>query len=343
MKHFIHFTARVSTLAITLSLFVAACGGKQTVASKSAEAFREAQQKGTPVGGDGHGGHSAGEGATESAGGPVTMAGMDHSKMDMSGQKSMAGMDHSKMNMGGQKSMAGVDHSKMNMGGQKSMAGMDHSKMDMSGKKSMAGMDHSKMDMGGQKSMAGMHHSKMDMSGQKSMAGMDHSKMSMAADGGMAGMQHGSSGSAEIRVPTTNGEMQRLRPADTLNVDLFDAPVSISVAEAMKTPQGESGDSSEPAMSGHAQHGMTEPAPAGPASPHQTGTPGPEMDHSQHSQPAAVAKPKPRKQTTSRPKGAPAAATVYACPMHPEVTSDKAGSCPKCGMALTKQIKRTTR
>ena len=27
-------------------------------------------------------------------------------------------------------------------------------------------------------------------------------------------------------------------------------------------------------------------------------------------------------------------ATVYTCSMHPEVTSDKAGSCPKCGMAL---------
>ena len=25
---------------------------------------------------------------------------------------------------------------------------------------------------------------------------------------------------------------------------------------------------------------------------------------------------------------------VYTCPMHPEVTSDKPGSCPQCGMAL---------
>jgi len=24
----------------------------------------------------------------------------------------------------------------------------------------------------------------------------------------------------------------------------------------------------------------------------------------------------------------------YKCPMHPEVTSDKPGSCPKCGMDL---------
>lgn len=30
----------------------------------------------------------------------------------------------------------------------------------------------------------------------------------------------------------------------------------------------------------------------------------------------------------------PAAATRYACPMHPEVTDNKASSCPKCGMTL---------
>ena len=26
--------------------------------------------------------------------------------------------------------------------------------------------------------------------------------------------------------------------------------------------------------------------------------------------------------------------TVYTCPMHPEVTSDKSGQCPQCGMDL---------
>ncbi len=28
---------------------------------------------------------------------------------------------------------------------------------------------------------------------------------------------------------------------------------------------------------------------------------------------------------------------TYACPMHPEVTSDKPGKCPKCGMDLVKK------
>lgn len=42
--------------------------------------------------------------------------------------------------------------------------------------------------------------------------------------------------------------------------------------------------------------------------------------------------------------GAAAAATqpamaAYVCPMHPEVTSDKPGNCPKCGMALVPTAK----
>ncbi len=28
---------------------------------------------------------------------------------------------------------------------------------------------------------------------------------------------------------------------------------------------------------------------------------------------------------------------TYTCPMHPEVTSDKAGKCPKCGMDLVEK------
>jgi len=30
-------------------------------------------------------------------------------------------------------------------------------------------------------------------------------------------------------------------------------------------------------------------------------------------------------------------AAQYTCPMHPEVTSDKPGKCPKCGMNLEKK------
>src|SRR5712664_1459350 len=42
------------------------------------------------------------------------------------------------------------------------------------------------------------------------------------------------------------------------------------------------------------------------------------------------------------PKGKPdtATKTVYTCGMHPEITSDKPGRCPKCGMGLVaKKVK----
>ena len=33
-------------------------------------------------------------------------------------------------------------------------------------------------------------------------------------------------------------------------------------------------------------------------------------------------------------------ATAYACPMHPEIVSDRPGSCPKCRMALEPTLTR---
>jgi len=38
--------------------------------------------------------------------------------------------------------------------------------------------------------------------------------------------------------------------------------------------------------------------------------------------------------TVAERVGGPAPAKTYACPMHPEVRSDRPGKCPKCGMDL---------
>ena len=105
--------ATQATVLILSLLLISACGGKNSMASKSATAYRDAVAYGIPVKEGGHGGHEIAAGHSQMAGmDQSTMAAMDHSKMKM------AGMDHSKM--------AGMDHSKM--------AGMDHS--------SMAGMQH---------------------------------------------------------------------------------------------------------------------------------------------------------------------------------------------------------
>lgn len=108
--------ACVSLLAVAP---LVACGGRQTMASKSAAAYAEAQKKGLKVApGDEHGGHAAESGAAEAP--HSEMAGMDHSKMSGMDHSNMPGMDHSTM-----------DHSKM--------PGMDHSKMDH---KNMPPMQH---------------------------------------------------------------------------------------------------------------------------------------------------------------------------------------------------------
>ena len=399
MKHWIRKATAGSTIGIALLLLPVACGGKQTVASKSAQAFREAQKDGAP-GGEAHGGHGAAAGdrtATDATEDHATMSGMDHSTMStgtgampgmdhsnmpgMESGRSMAGMDHSKVNPG--QRMAGMDHSKMKPG--QSMAGMDHSKMQsdqamtgmdhsrMQPGQSMAGMDHSKMQPG--QPMTGMDHSKMkpdqSMAGMdhsmqpgQPMAGMDHPKMRPGQPmtgmdhSNMPGMQEGMASRTTVNPPTTNAEMQRVRPAATLKGDAFDAPAAVAIAEAMKASQGgghegmemrgitpgqdrenpptpapafrdgpAQGVNAAPAMD-HSSHGQTAPVAPSPQS-----APAPTVDHSRHGQAA----PTPQPSRTENPQAAPATATVYTCPMHPKVTSDKPGSCPKCGMALVKK------
>jgi Cu(I)/Ag(I) efflux system membrane fusion protein len=63
--------------------------------------------------------------------------------------------------------------------------------------------------------------------------------------------------------------------------------------------------------------------PAGPHAGHAPGSPAP----------APVARPAPGAPPKARSTPAPKVA-AYACPMHPEVTSDKPGSCRVCGMDL---------
>ena len=305
MKSPFHKFITVPAAALAVLVVLAACGRKDTVADRSAKAFREAQQKGIPVGGDGHGGHAAGEGEEH-----ATIPGMDHSEMNAQSGQSMAGMDHSKMNMQGGQSMTGMDHSKMQHG-QQPMAGMDHSQM-QHGQQPTAGMDHGQMQPG------------------QPMAGMDHANM--------PGMQHGAAAApVVIPPPTSNAEIQRLRPAATLKDDPFDAPAQSALAETAKAVQGAGDEGLARGITpGEDHENVPTSAPAireNPAPVSATAAPAMPMDHSQH----GSTPPRTQSHTTAASQAQPVAETIYTCPMHPEVTSDKPGQCPKCGMTLVKK------
>lgn len=298
------------------------CNREPSVASKSAAAFREAQKRGDALGGGAHahgamtpsGEHEMADTAPE-GGTAAGHSGMPMEAMDHSGQ-AQGGMDHSRMTQGSMDhsgmTMKGMDHSKAGKGG------MDHSGM------AQGGMDHSGM------TMKGMDHSK---TGQE---GIDHSGVAM---GGMDPAE-------PAPVAASPGQ-----PAATLRPDALDAPAATSVADAQRSAEMAEEMGGMGGMGSHGGHGAgtyrqvdagrgpgayqgSEPQTPG-AGPHQhsgpaTPTPssGQEGDHSQHEPPG-----------DGRAKGAAETAAVYACPMHPEVTSAAPGKCPKCRMTLVKRRK----
>jgi len=75
-----------------------------------------------------------------------------------------------------------------------------------------------------------------------------------------------------------------------------------------------------------------EPAIEASTHSHETASPTPALqpDEFDAASPVSVAE-------AAKAAGPDVASVLYACPMHPEVTSDKPGKCPKCGMTLVKR------
>jgi hypothetical protein len=256
MKH--HIRRIVCGAALLAAVAIVACGGKQTMASKSAAAFDEAEKKGIPIATGEHGGHSTEAGAEPSADTVTTVSG--HAAMPRMDHGAMAGMDHSKMpgmkhasSAAGAHDMAGMDHSKM--------LGMKHDSA-AAGAHDMAGMDHSKM--------AGMQPGASGAA-THDMAGMDHSAMPGMSHGSMTGMPHQSPAAAPIVIapPTSNAAIAQTQPAATLRADEFDAPAPAAIEEAAKGASGMS-------------HSMTPKSPAPPPHEHNTPQPQPPSDHHHH-------------------------------------------------------------
>ena len=240
MKHHVRTIVHGTALLVGIAMMLGACGGKQTMASKSAAAYDEARKKGLPVSADEHGGHEAGRAAEPV---PTTSAATsEHGSMPGMDHSGMAGMDHSQMTATGHAGMPGMQHG----GGNKSqheMPGMDHSGMPGMDHSHMSGMQHGSKTASAH-SMAGMDHSSMAGMDHAQMSGMQHGSagqphdMSAMQHGSMAGMQHGSAAPLAIAPPTSNSAIAQTQPASTLRRDEFDAPAPSAIDEAAKAAGG---------------------------------------------------------------------------------------------------------
>ena len=78
-----------------------------------------------------------------------------------------------------------------------------------------------------------------------------------------------------------------------------------------------------------------DPGVEAPMHAHEAATPSPTLqpDEFDAAAPISVAE-------AAKAGGDAQATEIYACPMHPEVTSATPGKCPKCGMTLVKRDKK---
>jgi hypothetical protein len=132
------------------------------------------------------------------------------------------------------------------------------------------------------------------------------------------------------------------RPAKTIIVAAALLAVPLGACASEPKPRPATLDPSNPAAPEGARLSVAalDPAAATPAPPAPAATrdetapavPAPEADHG-HDHGGAAA-PAEKDKAGGPGKENKPAATVYTCPMHPEVISDKPGNCPKCGMKL---------
>ena len=318
----------IGAIACAAIIAAAACGGKQSVASRSAAAYRQAIAEGKDVGAGGrvHGGHGQAESA-ETAAAPHDMSEMDRGSKPAMKDESMPAMHHGSADM---KNMPGMqhgttstmDHGQMQHGASQPMANMpgmqhgttstkNHGQMqhgasqpmvDMPGMQhsTTSTMDHGQMQHGASQPMVdmpGMQHgatSTMDHAQMQHGSSQSMANMPGMSHGAMEGMQHGGTIPPGGLWGPQPGSLAPKAAAPTpraLQPDALDAPAPVSVEESRKSASDD--------MSG--------------------------MDHA--SMPAA--------NTESGSKQ-----VSYTCPMHPEVISATPGTCPKCGMMLVRRGKR---
>ena len=213
-------------LLVALILLVLACGRQQTVASKSAAAYREAEAKGTAVsGGHDHGHHVPAPTGTDAAV-------MDHSTH---GSTADAHAGHATPAAGATDHHAhgasvAADHAAMGHGSPADAhAGHDAHRTTA---RAAAHDGHAAMQHGTAAAATPDPHA-------------HHRQPAPAtahAGHGAATQQPPPAGAPTVVLgaPTSSAEMARTQPAATLRPDEFDAPAAIAVAEAEKAKGGSS-------------------------------------------------------------------------------------------------------
>ena len=350
MKRLSGMRQLTSIIALTV---VMGCGGDESIASKSAAAYREAKAKGIDVtGGHEHGGHAAP--AVSSTTSTVQTGATDpHAGHDMTASATAtdhaghgaASMNHAAMghvaatggHAGHTMPSVGADHS-----AHRSSAAVDHAAMGHGPSSSgHAGHQTAARTAGGHEghgapATAADHSQHAGAQTQPAAPADPHAQHRQATPAPVDHSQHAaatplpaaahaghttSAGPASSTAAVSVGSTATGLPPATLQRDVFDAPAPVSIAEAMKAVNGVSHE-------GHSVRGITpgtdeeNPPTPMPATRDRTPSNAAAADHSQHGAAAPAAQ---------------SEATIYTCPMHPEITSDKPGSCPKCGMALVKK------
>jgi hypothetical protein len=288
------------------------CGGEESVASKSAAAFEEAQKRGETFGGEGHahGGHSAvapgGEHAEmaphHAAAGEEAAPEHHHGPAgapagDMPQHAEHRGGAHAEAGHGSAGEHASADHSAMGHG-QSAASGSaaQHAGHGTASPQAPAA--------GSQPSGPG-HAGHATMAPQAPAPGAGHAGHSPSAGG----------------MPLDTSAPSPGQPARTLSPSPLDAPAATSVLDAQRSAEMAGGMAG---MEGHGGHGEGTyrhvDAGRGPEAYEGSEPQTPGAEPHQHG---------PAEET----------AAVYACPMHPEVTSSAPGTCPKCGMTLVKRRK----
>lgn len=260
------------------------CGGEESVASKSAAAFEEAQKEGKTFEGAGHD-HGAGHGHdAHGAAEPAPAPGGEHH------HGSAPEADHSAMGHGGGHPAKG--HATVQHGGHAAPS---------------AGHEHAGRSQPATQGHEGHNHP----APQPAAPGHNHAGHSASG---------GETPSRPLARPIPDLPAQ---PASILRPDPLDAPAATSVIDAQRS--AEMSQSMSGGHGGHGGHGTStyrhvdagrEPDAHEGSEPQ---TPGAGHEHHDHG--AATGE----------------SAAVYVCPMHPEVTSDKSGTCSKCGMALVER------